>query len=258
MNVASCSRAFSGLTTKPSMRRLEVLAQRRPHSNSRSASWTIRRSRATMPRLRLLRSSACEVESVHVQLFTVDDHHLAVIARQVVGRARHGDAGIQHPQLELAQPLVAAGVGVGNQRPTATPRLTAASIAFSTGFRSNRKMTISSVVLARSMAARMGLNPSVWLYDEFQCVCLLIQLSHGGLPLPARPVKSDSKVLAVLGCPEATATPALLALLAALLLSTGCTGLSQSCGHSRPQVERRPRRPTLPRRRSASTLPNAQ
>ena len=56
------------------------------------------------------------VEAEDVQ-HVVDDHHLAVIARQIVGGARHGDAGVEQPQLELAQALLAAAVGVRDQRP---------------------------------------------------------------------------------------------------------------------------------------------
>src|SRR5687768_204971 len=44
---------------------------------------------------------------------------------------------------------------------TATPRLTALSIAFSSGFTSKRKMTRSRVDWALSTAARTGLRPSV-------------------------------------------------------------------------------------------------
>ena len=55
------------------------------------------------------------VEAEHVQR-VVDDHHLAVIARQIVGGARDRDPGIEQPQLELAQDLFAAAVGVRDER----------------------------------------------------------------------------------------------------------------------------------------------
>ena len=45
----------------------------------------------------------------------VDHHHLAVIARQVVGGARDDDAGREEAHLELAQVLLAAAIGVGDQ-----------------------------------------------------------------------------------------------------------------------------------------------
>ncbi len=55
------------------------------------------------------------VEAEHVER-VVDDHHLAVIARQVVGGARDGDPGVEQLQLELAQALLAAAVGVRDER----------------------------------------------------------------------------------------------------------------------------------------------
>ena len=39
-----------------------------------------------------------------------------MIARQVVGRSRDGDAGREQPHLELAEVLLAAAVGVGDER----------------------------------------------------------------------------------------------------------------------------------------------
>jgi hypothetical protein len=44
-----------------------------------------------------------EVEPVHVELFTVDDHHLAVISRERVPGPRDHHPLLEHPQLELAQ-----------------------------------------------------------------------------------------------------------------------------------------------------------
>ena len=56
------------------------------------------------------------VEPEHMQS-VVDEHHLAVIARQVVGRPRHGDPALQQPQLELAKVLLASAIRVRDQRP---------------------------------------------------------------------------------------------------------------------------------------------
>ena len=47
---------------------------------------------------------------------TVDDHHLAVIADQVVGGPRDGDALLEQVQFELAEALLTAFVRVRNQR----------------------------------------------------------------------------------------------------------------------------------------------
>ncbi len=57
-----------------------------------------------------------EVEQHHEERAVVDDHELRVIPRQVVAAARHGHAGAQQSKLELAQQLVAAAIGVGDER----------------------------------------------------------------------------------------------------------------------------------------------
>ena len=62
---------------------------------------------------------AGEVEPVQVQHAAVDDHHLAVIAHQIVGGARHRDAAVEQLHFELAQALLAAAIGVGDQGPHA-------------------------------------------------------------------------------------------------------------------------------------------
>ena len=56
------------------------------------------------------------VEAVDVQP-VVGEHHLAVIPRQVVGGASHGDPRLEHPRFQLAEDLLAAAVGVRDQRP---------------------------------------------------------------------------------------------------------------------------------------------
>ena len=73
-----------------------------------------------MPKLRLFSHvEAGEVEAVDVKDPAVDDHHLAVVADQIVGGARHGDAGLEQVHLELAQDLGAAAIVMGGQRPHA-------------------------------------------------------------------------------------------------------------------------------------------
>src|SRR4026208_1393706 len=47
----------------------------------------------------------------------VDDHELAVVARQIVGGAGDADAGAQQTHLELSKRLLASAVGMGDQRP---------------------------------------------------------------------------------------------------------------------------------------------
>src|SRR5262249_4425008 len=50
-----------------------------------------------------------EIEGQQEKLAAIDDHYLAVVARQVVGRARYGDSGRQQPHFKLAKvPLTAA------------------------------------------------------------------------------------------------------------------------------------------------------
>jgi len=51
-----------------------------------------------------------------VQERPIHDHHLAVVAGEVVGGAGHGGAGLEEPQFELAQLLFTALVGVGDER----------------------------------------------------------------------------------------------------------------------------------------------
>ncbi len=75
----------------------------------------------TRPKLRLAISLVGEIEAVDVQLLTVDDHHLAVITDEVARRAADRGARVQQPLLELAQSLLAASVGMGNQRPHRHP-----------------------------------------------------------------------------------------------------------------------------------------
>ena len=47
--------------------------------------------------------------------FAVDDEELRVVAHEIVGGTRDGDAGPQEVRLELAQPARALAVRVGNQ-----------------------------------------------------------------------------------------------------------------------------------------------
>ena len=69
------------------------------------------------PKLRLFSMSRPrEVVAVDVQHAPVDDHHLAVIANQVVRGARDGDAALEELHLELPQALRPAAVLVRRQR----------------------------------------------------------------------------------------------------------------------------------------------
>jgi len=55
------------------------------------------------------------VEAQHVERLAVHDQDLAVIADEVVARACHGHALVQHALFELAKPLVRPLVGVRNE-----------------------------------------------------------------------------------------------------------------------------------------------
>jgi len=57
-----------------------------------------------------------EVEGQDVKQTTVNNHQLVVIAYQVVGSSRNGDAYFEQTHLEFAQVYFAAPVGVSNQR----------------------------------------------------------------------------------------------------------------------------------------------
>ena len=172
MNIASCSRAFSGLTTKP--------------SKSDSNSW--RRTSALEQPKRLLNealladddaeASALQiecrvVESVHVQLFTIHDQQLAVIAGQVVRRPRDGDTGIEHPQFQLAQTLVAAGVSVGDERTDRDAALHRRFNRLLHGFQVEPEDGNVQRGLRPLDRGKDGLGSVCWLYDEFQRMCLL-------------------------------------------------------------------------------------
>ena len=115
MNAASRSRAFSGLTTK------------RSHAGRVGLTRVVglEQLERLLHQLRVLGDDAeaaalgdvepGEVEAVDVQHAAVDDHHLAVIANEIVGGPGHGHPGRQQPQFELSQDLVAAGMGVGDE-----------------------------------------------------------------------------------------------------------------------------------------------
>src|SRR6202035_4058664 len=47
-----------------------------------------------------------KIKGKYIQLAAVDDHHLAVVANQVVGGARHGNACRQESHLELPEILL--------------------------------------------------------------------------------------------------------------------------------------------------------
>jgi hypothetical protein len=79
---------------------------------------------------RILAREAEAAAAVHVELgvvepehvhFAVHDHHLAVMAGQVVGRPADGHARREKRHLQLAQPLLPAAVGVRDQRPHRDP-----------------------------------------------------------------------------------------------------------------------------------------
>src|SRR5207248_944813 len=57
-----------------------------------------------------------EVEAVDVQDLAVDDHHLAVVADEIVGGARHGDPALQQLQFEFAEALGPASILMRGQR----------------------------------------------------------------------------------------------------------------------------------------------
>src|SRR5262249_1411942 len=56
------------------------------------------------------------VEAVDVQRVAVGDHHLRVVADELIGSAADDDAAFEHAQLDLAQAFLSTGVRVGNQR----------------------------------------------------------------------------------------------------------------------------------------------
>ena len=57
-----------------------------------------------------------EIERQYIQITAVDDHELAVIARQVVRAARHCDACRQKPHFQFTEIPLATAVGISNQR----------------------------------------------------------------------------------------------------------------------------------------------
>ena len=75
----------------------------------------------------------------------VDDHHLAVIADQIVGGPRNGDAALEQVHLELAKALLAAAVGNARSARAPTPRATAPERA-PISRRSSRKIRTSIVL----------------------------------------------------------------------------------------------------------------
>jgi hypothetical protein len=67
----------------------------------------------------LLHVDEREVEAIDVKNSTVDDHHLRVIADEVVRCPRDGDTALQQVQLELAENLGSAMILMSCQRPHA-------------------------------------------------------------------------------------------------------------------------------------------
>src|SRR5690349_9236994 len=55
-----------------------------------------------------------EVVSKQEKLFTVHQHHLAVIARKIVGSASHGDPFFQKTHFQFAEVFLAAAIGERN------------------------------------------------------------------------------------------------------------------------------------------------
>ena len=70
-----------------------------------------------------------EVETKRIERLAIDQHHLVVIAHEVVVGARHRDAGIQQLELQLAESLGPAARGVRNEGVNFHPRVTAPSSA---------------------------------------------------------------------------------------------------------------------------------
>src|ERR1700681_2281584 len=56
-----------------------------------------------------------KIKTKYIQLAAIDDHHLAVIAQQVVGGARHGNASRQESHFQRPEILLAAAVSKGNE-----------------------------------------------------------------------------------------------------------------------------------------------
>ena len=144
---------------------------------ARSASRTMRLSlRDDAEAAALLDIDLGVVEAEDVQR-AVDDHHLAVVARQVVGRARDGDAGVEQPHLELPQALLAALVGVRDERADEHAALDGRSAAPSRPpARSNRKITMSMIFFARRIAFTSGVDAVVRLDDQLHGSILLLVL----------------------------------------------------------------------------------
>src|SRR6185312_15400856 len=55
-------------------------------------------------------------EGEQVEFFLIDDHHLAVVADQIVGGAGDCNSAVQKAQLELSQVLLASAIRESNQR----------------------------------------------------------------------------------------------------------------------------------------------
>ena len=54
----------------------------------------------------------CQIEGQQIQFAAVDDHQLAVVSHQIVGRARHRDSGRKEPHLQVSEVLFAGPVRV--------------------------------------------------------------------------------------------------------------------------------------------------
>ena len=159
-NRSSRRRAFSGLTTRSRTSGLKSV-RFASDSNRRRSSFTTRRDRTCTPKLRLRMSCAGVVEPEDVGALAIDRQHLAVIAHQVVVGAADRHPRLEHALFELAQRRFAASVGVARSA-RAPPRRASRPPAssFSSSSRSNRKMTMSMVFLARRTAASSGRVPA--------------------------------------------------------------------------------------------------
>ena len=93
MNSVSTRARVLRADDQPAVRRRVVLAQRVGLEQLHRLAHDLRRRASTMPKLRLLLDVELGVvEAVDVQDCAVHDHHLAVVARQVVGGPRHRGA----------------------------------------------------------------------------------------------------------------------------------------------------------------------
>src|SRR5689334_22411346 len=100
-----------------------------------------------------------QIERQYIQLTVIDNHHLPVIAHQVIGRAGHGYTGRQKALFELAQALLAGAIRMCDEcvhGDAAAYRISEGSLQLALVETENHNF---DAFLSRSNALDEGLNP---------------------------------------------------------------------------------------------------